>query len=132
MNKDQVRQLKLLCYINWLLTNQYKSEAGVRDIEALKSVVLLPGGGSLTCLLGEKLSNRKDLYSQLGWFVYYIVDGEPFNSQNRQLALLTLIWNLKYYQLGFNVETLRDFIQNLDTMRQGNSDISLWLSEHCS
>lgn len=131
MTKDQTKQLKLLCYVNWLVAQKLGGESGVRNIDALKSVVALPGGDSLTCFLGERLSNRKDLYTQLGWFVYYLIDGEPFNSKNRTLVLLMLAWCLKYYQLEFDVDTLADFIKNLDPRKQGNSDISLWFSNNC-
>lgn len=131
MTKDQIKQLKLICYAHWLLTQKFGGESGIRDKNVLKSVVTLPGGGSLTCFLAEKLPNRKDLYAQLGWFVYYIIDGEPFNSKNRKLALLVLIWNLKYYQLDFDADDLAEFIKNLDTLKQGNSDISLWFSNNC-
>ncbi len=131
MTKDQTKQLKLLCYVNWLVAQKIGGESGVRNIDALKSVVALPGGDSLTCFLGERLSNRKDLYTQLGWFVYYLIDGEPFNSKNRTLVLLMLAWCLKYYQLEFDVDTLADFIKNLDPRKQGNSDISLWFSNNC-
>lgn len=131
MTKDQTKQLKLLCYVNWLVAQKIGGESGVRNIDALKSVVALPGGDSLTCFLGERLSNRKDLYTQLGWFVYYLIDGEPFSSKNRTLVLLMLAWCLKYYQLEFDLDTLADFIKNLDPMKQGNSDISLWFSNNC-
>jgi len=131
MTEDQKRELKLLCYVNWMLAKKFEDDYGVRDLEALKNVVGLPGGGSLTCFLGERLSNRKDLYSQLGWFVYYMVDGEPFLSKNRSAVLLMLIWTLNYYRLEFDIEGLADFIVLLDTMKQGNSDISLWFSNNC-
>jgi len=132
MTKDQKKQLKLLCYVNWLITQKLGDEPGVRNLDALKIVAALPGGGSLTCFLAERLPNRKDLYTQLGWFVYYLIDGEPFNSKNRTLVLLMLIWCLKYYQLEFEVDTLAEFISSLDPTKQGNSDISLWLSNNCS
>ena len=131
MTDDQKKELKLLCYVNWMLAKKFGDEAGVRDLGALENVVALPGGGSLTCFLGERLSNRKDLYSQLGWFVYYIIDGEPFISKNHSVALLMLIWTLGYYRLEYDVESLADFIAFLDTMKQGNSDISQWFSNNC-
>jgi len=131
MTDDQARQVKLLAYVHWLLIRKFGGETGVRDVNALENAVALPGGGSLTCFLGERLSNRKDLYSQLGWFVYYVLDGEPFNSHNRSVVLLMLIWSLRYYQLEFDVEALADFLRNMDTLKQGNSDISLWFSNNC-
>lgn len=131
MTDDQKKELKLLCYVNWMVVKKFNDEHGVRDLSALRNVVELPGGGSLTCFLGERLSNRKDLYSQLGWFVYYMIDGEPFISKNRSVVLLMLIWALKYYRLEFDIEALADFIVMLDTMKQGNSDISLWFSNNC-
>jgi len=131
MTDDQKKEIKLLCYVNWMVTKKFDSEGRVRDLNSLKNVVSLPGGGSLTCFLGERLSNRKDLYAQLGWFMYYIIDGEPFNSKNRSVALLMLIWALKFYRLEFDVDALADFIASLDTMKQGNSDISLWFSNNC-
>jgi hypothetical protein len=131
MTDDQKKELKMLCYVNWMLAQKFNDEHGVRDVGALENVVALPGGGSLTCFLGERLSNRKDLYSQLGWFVYYMVDGEPFISKNRSVAMLMLIWTLGYYRLEYDVESLADFITFLDTMKQGNSDISQWFSNNC-
>jgi hypothetical protein len=106
-------------------------EFGLRDLNALKTVISLPGNGSLTCLLGKRLLNRKDLYSQLGWFAYYMIEGEPFNSKNRTLAVLMLIWGLNRYQLEFDAENIAKFVIDLDTMKQGNSDISFWLSNNC-
>jgi len=131
MTDDQKIQIKQLCYVNWLITKKFGGDAGVRDLKSLKNVVSLPGGGSLTCFQGERLTNRKDLYSQLGWFTYYIVDGEPFNGKNRTVALLMLIWALKFYRLEFEVENMVEFVNTLDTLKQGNSDISLWLSNNC-
>ncbi len=131
MTKEQTKEVKLLCYVHWLLTQKFKGDSGVRDMNALKSVVSLPGGGSLTCFLGEKLSNRKDLYTQLGWYVYYSIDGEPFNSKNRKLVLLMLIWTLKHYQLEFDDNVLTDYIAQMDTLKEGNSDISVWFSNNC-
>lgn len=131
MTSDQRQEVKLLCYVNWMLTRKFGGETGVRDISSLLNAVKLPGGGSLTCFLGERLSNRKDLYGQLGWFVYYIIDGEPFNALNRTQVLTMLIWNLKYYRLEFDVNTLAEFIVNLDTLKQGNSDISSWFMNNC-
>lgn len=131
MTDDQRKEIKLLCYVNWMVAKKFDSERGVRDLKSLKNVVALPGSGSLTCFLGERLSNRKDLYAQLGWFMYYIIDGEPFNSRNRSVAFLMLVWALKFYRLELDVDTLADFITSLDTMKQGNSDISLWLSNNC-
>ena len=131
MTDDQRQEIKLLCYVNWMVAKKFNSEGGVRDLNSLKNVVALPGGGSLTCFLGERLSNRKDLYAQLGWFMYYIIDGEPFNSRNRSVAFLMLVWALKFYRLELDFDALADFITSLDTMKQGNSDISLWLSNNC-
>lgn len=131
MTDDQKKELKLLSFVNWIVTKKFDDDHGVRDLSSLKNVVELPGGGSLTCFLGERLSNRKDLYSQLGWFVYYMVDGEPFISKNRSVVMLMLIWALNYYRLEFDIEALADFIVLLDTMKQGNSDISLWFSNNC-
>ncbi len=131
MTEDQAKQIKLLSYVHWLISRRFGGEPGVRDLNALENAVALPGGGSLTCFLGERLSNRKDLYSQLGWFVYYLLDGEPFNSKNRSVVLLMLIWSLKYYQLELDIEALADFLKSLDTMKQGNSDISLWFASNC-
>jgi hypothetical protein len=131
MTDDQKKQLKLLCYVNWLINQRFDGEHGVRDLKSLENVVSLPGGGSLTSFLGERLSNRKDLYAQLGWFVYYMVDGEPFNSKNRTLALLMSLWTLKYYRLEFDVDDLADFVKVLDPLKQGNSDISVWFSNNC-
>jgi len=131
MTDNQKKELKLLCFVNWMVARKFDDDFGVRDLDSLKSVVNLPGNGSLTCFLGERLSNRKDLYSQLGWFVYYMISGEPFISKNRSVVLLMLIWVLNYYRLEFDVEALTDFIIMLDPLKQGNSDISLWLSNNC-
>lgn len=131
MTEEQIKEAKLLCYANWLIVSKMGGEFGLRDLNALKNVISLPGNGSLTCLLGERLPNRRDLYSQLGWFVYYIIEGEPFNSKNRTLAALILIWGLEYYQMEFDVENIAEFVTDLDTMRQGNSDVSSWLSNNC-
>lgn len=131
MTDDQKRELKLLCYVNWMMAKKFDDEYGVRDFDKLKNVVELPGSGSLTSFLGERLSNRRDLYSQLGWFVYYMIDGEPFITRNRAMVLLMLIWTLSYYRLEFDLEALTDFVVMLDPMKQGNSDISLWLSNNC-
>ena len=77
MTKEQQSQIKLLCYVHWILSRKFKTDSGVRDLHLLKNVVAMPGGGSLTCFSGQKLTNRKDLYAQLGWFVYYMMEGEP-------------------------------------------------------
>lgn len=131
MTSDQFAQVKILSFANWLLAQKFKSEPGIRDTKALENVVSLPGGGSLTSFQGEKLSNRRDLYTQLGWFVYYMVNGEPFNSRNRSTTLLMLMWCLNYYQLEYDIEALAEFIRNMDPLKQGNSDISLWFSNNC-
>jgi len=131
MTDDQQREIKLLCYAHWLLCRNFKTESGVRDIESLKNVVDLPGGGSLTCLLGKRLSSRKDLYSQFGWFVYYLLEGEPFNSKNKALIMLMLVWCLNHYRLKYKIAEIRAYIEELDIMRQGNSDISSWFADHC-
>jgi len=131
MTEDQIKQMKLACFVHWMITRKHGGDSGLRDIRALEAVVSLPGGGSLTCLQGERLSNRKDLYAQLGWFVYYIVENEPFNSKNHSVAFFMTTWCLRHYQLDFDPEQLRDYIVNLDTMKQGNSDISLWFGGNC-
>ncbi|HMA61508.1 MAG TPA: hypothetical protein VKP78_02550 [bacterium] len=130
MTDDQKKELKLLAYAHWNISKTLDTENGIRDIEVLKGVVSMPGGGSLTCLLGEKLANKKDLYSQLGWFIYYTLEGEPFNSKNKALILLVLAWVLDHYNLQYELEEISEYIENLDTMRQGNADISSWFSEH--
>jgi len=131
MTKDQVRQIKLICYANWLITEKVGGDKGVRDLQMLKATVTLPGGLSLTCFLGEKLPNRKDLFLQLGWFIFYMLDGEPFNARNRTTTLLLLLWVLRYYRLGFDAPEFAEYIRTLDTLKHGNSDISLWLANHC-
>ncbi|HQE95658.1 MAG TPA: hypothetical protein PLV30_07555 [Candidatus Marinimicrobia bacterium] len=131
MTEEQIRQIKLISYANWLVTEKFGAEKGIRDIKALTAAVTLPGNGTLSCVLGERLSNRKDLYAQLGWFVYYMIEGEPFNSKNRTTVLLILLWVLKYYRLEFNAEELANYIKTLDPLKHGNSDISLWFSTHC-
>ncbi len=131
MTKDQKKQMKILCYVNWLLAEKYNGHQGLRDIDALKEVLELPGGGSLTCLTGDRLTNRKDLYSQLGWFVYYMLENEPFESKNISSVLLMLLWCLEHYKLKYKMDSLLDFIINLDPMRQGNTDISIWFSNNC-
>jgi hypothetical protein len=60
-----------------------------------------------------------------------MIEGEPFNSKNRTLAVLMLIWGLNRYQLEFDAENIAKFVIDLDTMKQGNSDISFWLSNNC-
>jgi len=131
MTEEQIRQIKMLSYVNWIVTEKFEGDQGVRDMNALKAVVSLPGGGTLSCILGERLSNRKDLYAQLGWFVYYAIEGEPFNSKNRTTVLLILLWVLKYYRLEFDPDELADFIKKIDPLKHGNSDILLWFSSHC-
>ncbi|PIS29799.1 MAG: hypothetical protein COT43_03020 [Candidatus Marinimicrobia bacterium CG08_land_8_20_14_0_20_45_22] len=131
MTNDQIQQVKIIGFANWLLARKFGTEIGIRDTNSMENVVSLPGGGSLTCFLGEKLSNRRDLYTQLGWYVYYMISGEPFNSKNRSTTLLMISWCLKYYQIDYDIEALRDFIRNMDSMKQGNSDISLWFSSNC-
>ncbi len=131
MTESQIRQIKLLSYVNWLVAEKFGGDQGIRDLKALQNVVSLPGDGSLSCVLGERLSNRKDLYAQLGWFVYYAIEGEPFNSKNRMTVLLILLWVLKYYRLEFDPDEMADYIKTLDPLKHGNSDISLWFSSHC-
>jgi len=131
MTEEQIRQIKLITYVNWLVTERFSGDQGIRDMEALKTVVALPGDGTLSCILGERLSNRKDLYAQLGWFVYYIIEGEPFYGKNRTTVLLMLLWVLKYYRLEFDADQIADFIKTLDPLKHGNSDIALWFSGHC-
>jgi len=131
MTENQIKQIKILSYINWVITEKFGGDPGIRDMKALQSVVSLPGEGSLSCVLGEKLSNRKDLYAQLGWFIYYTIEREPFNSKNRSTVLLVLLWVLKYYRLEFDVDELAEYIKSIDPLKHGNSDISLWFSSHC-
>lgn len=131
MTKDQIQQMKFISYANWLTVEKFGGEPGIRDVKILKSVVSLPAGLSLTCFQGARLPNRRDLYNQLGWFVYYMIDSEPFNSNNRLTVLLLLIWCLRYYHLDFYVEELVEYIKTLDTLKHGNSDISVWFSSHC-
>ncbi len=132
MIDDQQREIKLLCYAHWLLCRKFNTETGVRDLELLKNVIEYPGDGSLTCLLGEQLPTIMDLFSQLGWFVYYMLEGEPFNSKNKALIMLMLIWCLNYYRREYNADEIRAYIDDLDIMRQGNTDISSWLADHCN
>ena len=132
MTEDQRQELILLSYTHWNICKTLDTEPGIRDIEVLKDVVSMPGGGSLTCLLGEKLANKKDLYSQLGWFIYYTLEGEPFNSKNKSLIVLVLAWVLGHYDLEYKLEDIANYRDNLDTMRQGNADISGWFSDHVS
>lgn len=131
MTEEQIRQIKLISYVNWLVTEKYSGDQGIRDIDALKTVVSLPGNETLSCVLGERLSNRKDLYAQLGWFVYHVIEGEPYNSKNRTTVLLVLLWILKYYRLEYDADEIADYIKKLDPLKHGNSDISLWFSGHC-
>jgi len=131
MIEEQIRQVKLITYVNWLVTERLSGDQGIRDIEALKTVVSLPGNGTLSCILGERLSNRKDLYAQLGWFVYYTIEGEPFNCKNRTTVLLMLLWVLKYYRLEFDADEITGYVKALDPLKDGNSDIALWFSGHC-
>ncbi|MCF7886134.1 MAG: hypothetical protein K9M80_06540 [Candidatus Marinimicrobia bacterium] len=129
MTDDQKKELKILCYAHWNICKILDTETGIRDIDVLKDVISMPGGGSLNCLLGEKLTNKKDLYSQLGWFIYYTIEGEPFNSKNKALIVLVLEWVLNHYNLSHDLEDIAEYVDNIDTMRQGNADISNWFSE---
>ncbi len=131
MTNEHYKQIKLLCYVHWIVSQKFNSEAGVRDIITLKEVVSMPGGGSLTCFTGDKLSNRKDLFTQLGWFVYYMIEGEPFNSRNKTLTSLMIIWVLNHYNLKYDTQNLMKFLENIDTMKTGNSDISSWFANNC-
>lgn len=131
MTKDQLHQMKIISYANWLVKQKFGGEAGIRDIAVLKNVVTLPANLSLTCFQGAKLLNRRDLYNQLGWFVYRMIDAEPFNSNNRRTVLLLLIWCLRYYHLNFNAEDLAQYISNLDTLKHGTTDISAWFTSNC-
>ncbi|MFP4546944.1 MAG: hypothetical protein ACLFQM_02345 [Fidelibacterota bacterium] len=131
MTNEQARQIKLLCYVHWIVSKKYDVESGVRDLYTLEEVVSMPGGGSLTCFSGAKLTNRKDLFAQIGWFIYYMLEGEPFNSKNKALATLMIIWALEFYKLDFDKEKVVEYIDNVDTMRSGNSDISNWFQNHC-
>lgn len=131
MTNEHKKQIKLLCYVHWILAKKFESESGVRDLCTLEEVVSMPGGGSLTCFSGTKLTNRKDLFAQLGWFVYYMLEGEPFNSKNKALTVLMILWCLEYYKLDFDQEEVVKFILEVDTLRSGNSDISTWFASHC-
>jgi hypothetical protein len=130
MTDDQKKELKILSYAHWNICKNLDTESGIRDIEVLKDVVSMPGGGSLTCLLGEKLANKKDLYSQMGWFIYYTLEGEPFNSKNKAMIVLVLAWVFEHYSLDYDLDQIADYIDNLDTMQQGNADISSWFSDN--
>jgi hypothetical protein len=131
MTSEQKRQIKLLCYVHWILSKKFDSEPGVRDLYQLEEVVSMPGGGSLTCFSGTRLTNRKDLFAQLGWFVYYMMEGEPFNSRNKALTTLMVIWVLEYYKLEFDKDKVVEFVTNVETMKSGNSDISNWFANNC-
>lgn len=131
MTKEQLQQMKIISYANWLTTEKFGGVPGIRDVNMLKNVVSLPGNLSLSCLQGAKLLNRRDLYNQLGWFVYRMLDGEPFNSNNRRTVVLLLIWCLRYYHLDFQAEDLVEYILNLDTLKQGTTDISAWFTSNC-
>ncbi|MBN2281447.1 MAG: hypothetical protein JXQ65_12775 [Candidatus Marinimicrobia bacterium] len=131
MTSEQRRQVKLLCYVHWILSKRFEVDSGVRDLYTLEEVVTMPGGGSLTCFSGAKLTNRKDLFAQIGWFVYYMLEGEPFNSKNKALTALMVIWCLENYKLEFDKEKVIEFINTVDTMRSGNSDISSWFANQC-
>jgi len=131
MTNEQKRQVKLLCYVHWVLSKKFEVDSGVRDLTTLEEVVSMPGGGSLTCFSGSKLTNRKDLFAQIGWFVYYMLEGEPFNSKNKALTTLMVVWCLENYNLEFDKDRIIEFIKNVDTMRSGNSDISTWFANQC-
>src|SRR6056297_3878154 len=103
MTENQKKELILLSYSHWNVCKNLDTDIGIRDMEVLKDVVSMPGGGSLTCLLGEKLTNKKDLYSQLGWFIYYSLEGEPFNSKNKATIVLVLAWVLEHYNLDHDL-----------------------------
>lgn len=117
--------------MHWILSKRFEVDSGVRDLYTLEEVVTMPGGGSLTCFSGAKLTNRKDLFAQIGWFVYYMLEGEPFNSKNKALTALMVIWCLENYKLEFDKEKVIEFINTVDTMRSGNSDISSWFANQC-
>lgn len=131
MTKEQLQQIKIISYANWLTVEKFGGEPGIRDLNVLKNVVTLPGNLSLTCFQGAKLLNRRDLYNQLGWFVYRMIATEPFNSNNRRTVLLLLIWCLRYYHLNFIGEDLVQYIVNLDTLKHGTTDISAWFTGNC-
>ena len=63
MTEEQIRQIKLISYANWLVTEKFGAEKGIRDIKALTAAVTLPGNNPFL-RSGERLSNRKDLYAR--------------------------------------------------------------------
>jgi len=129
MTEDQKKEMKIFAYTHWRVCKELDTDTGIRDIEALKNVVTMPGGGSLTCLLGQKLTNKKDLYSQIGWLVYYTLEGEPLNSKNKATIVLAISWILEHYNIDYDLEQIGDYIENLDIMNKGNADISAWFSK---